>query len=154
MRPGRIADAHRVFTGPAAGDGVSALATRREVIGGYVFATSAWEPEKDDAIRLLAGADVMLGISAPWHPVVRLTTGDVPLGGPPVLTVEHVTAQGTPEAVRVTMLIPGSAENPGPPKKVWCEMEVAGDFARAVAEGIRHLFRTFPDDVTRRGDSG
>lgn len=56
----------------------AALPIRLEREGDLLFMRSAWQPTDDEVAKLLAGAHVELGISAPTHPVVQLGVGDTP----------------------------------------------------------------------------
>jgi hypothetical protein len=84
----------------------SVLWVRPDTRSGYRFMTSAWETMANEALMLLAGANIELSISAPQHPVVDLVPGPLPdRFGPTASITSVVQADGSP-GLQVTMLFP------------------------------------------------
>jgi hypothetical protein len=108
-----------------------ALFIRRERISGVAYMRSAWEVEAPEALALLAGARLTLGVAGDCHPVVQLGVGDAPPDFQPVITARRfVDLKGRP-AVRVEMLFPFGGGRSG-----FCEILIDGSMASAVAKGI------------------
>jgi hypothetical protein len=79
MLPLRPAGAQVKFVAPEGCEQqVGALHAARETHDGIGFLVSKWEPTPEELARLLAGAPVVLGISAPQHPVVFVSVGEPP----------------------------------------------------------------------------
>lgn len=77
MLPARIEDADTALRPPADWDEAQngrcgSLPIRVERIDGVQFMISAWEVSTDEAMVLLAGGKVQLGVSGSAHPVVNL----------------------------------------------------------------------------------
>ena len=106
---------------------------------GGKFMTSAWRPEADEVGWMLAGANIHLGLSAPSHPVVRLTVATPPLEADPVYTIVPARELNGSPSVLVTMYAPrsGITRRGG---SVWCQIEVKrGDLVAAVAQGMAQI---------------
>lgn len=83
MMPARISDPTTTAKKPENWDEARSghcgdLAIRIERIEGTVFMRSAWEPTPLEALHLAAGGLVILGVSAPRHPVVHLAVEPAP----------------------------------------------------------------------------
>ncbi len=73
----RVLGANRVLTGPPGdhADDVSDLPIRDVFVEDMHFMVSAFEPTPEEIKALLAGAPLLLWISAPQHPVCAITVG-------------------------------------------------------------------------------
>src|SRR3546814_3324345 len=63
----------------------TALFVRKEKIDGIDFMRSAWDTDSGESIKTLAGAAVILGVSANEHPVVHMGVADLPEVFEPVI---------------------------------------------------------------------
>lgn len=108
-----------------------ALFIRREVIDGVHYMRSAWEAEAPEAMAMLAGSRMTLGIAGHCHPVVHLQVGELPADFLPVMTARRFSDLTGRPAVRVEMLFPH-----GGGRRAFCEVHVDGTLADAVATGI------------------
>lgn len=112
MRPTRIAGADPLPLGAPpdwneATDGpCSALFVRRENVAGVAFMRSAWEVDAAEAIYMLAGAKLTLGIAGQKHPVVALGIDPLPSDFEPVTMARRFTTPSGQAAVHVEMLFP------------------------------------------------
>ena len=77
MMPLRPSNSQK-YVAPAGRDAVGSLHIAVETHDGMRFLVSKWEPTPDELARLNAGAPVVLGISAPRHPVVFVSVGVPP----------------------------------------------------------------------------
>jgi hypothetical protein len=87
-----------------------ALFVRREVNDGLHYMRSAWDVQTHEAMQLLAGAKVELGIAGTSHPVVQLGVGIMPPDFEPVMVARRlISPEGLP-TVRVDMVFPHGTE--------------------------------------------
>ena len=82
----------------------TALFVRPEEIDGTHFLRSAWEADPSEAIQLLGGGKMILGISGYQHPVVHLCVDQVPEDFAPVVTARQYTTLQNVPAVHVEMM--------------------------------------------------
>lgn len=142
MKPVRISGADPLPLGAPADwneerDGhCSGLFVRRERINGVPWMRSAWDGELPEALSLLAGASIHLGVQGSTHPVVNLGVGELPADFMPTIAARRfVTLDGKP-AVRVEMLFPHGGGRRG-----FVEVLVEKSLGAAVGEGVERLER-------------
>lgn len=95
MQPARIEDASTALKPPTDWDEAEngrcgQLAIRVERIAGVQFMFSAWEVGPEEALIILAGGKVQLGVSGSVHPVVNLAVQPAPEQVYPVSVVREV----------------------------------------------------------------
>lgn len=112
----------------------TALFVRKERLDGIDFLRSAWEGDDGDIIRQLAGAGVVLGVSAPEHPVVHMVVSDLPDVFDPVLVARRFTAPNGDPMVRVEMLYPNNGGS-----RVTAKELIATDLGAAIARGVARI---------------
>lgn len=84
----------------------STLWVRRDISAdGLAFLRSAWEVNAEEALSILGGAKLQLGIAGSSHPVVNLGIGPLPEDFTPPLIAEQVICDGV-RAVKVQVLFP------------------------------------------------
>ena len=118
MNPARIEDADTSLPAPPDWDETThgpctALAVRFDVIEGVPFMVSAWEVNGDEALTVLAGGKVHLGISGNRHPVVRMAVQPPPDQPWPVSTVREMLDRNGDHCVEVVTMwppLPGSTK--------------------------------------------
>lgn len=140
MRPVRIAGADPLPIGAPADWNAeqhghcSALFVRREIINGVPYMRSAHEPEVAEALSIVAGAAIEVGIQGVVHPVVQLGVGPLPDHFPPtVVARQFCTLQGQ-LAARVEMMFPHGGGRRG-----FIECIIESSFAATVAHCIGQL---------------
>lgn len=112
------------------------LFIREELIAGVNYMRSAWEAEPEEALLLLGGAKVLLGVAGRQHPVVSLGVGQLPPDFAPVATVRQFAAlDGTP-AIRVEMLFDADGGRRGFAE---CRLDVGRTWAESVQFGIEQV---------------
>lgn len=139
MNPVRIEDATHALGKPANWDDETAgrcstLWVRAAVEDGVPFMFSAWEAAPDEALCLLAGAKMRLGISGQSHPVVNVAVGPLPDDLVSPLIVERVLSGQVP-AVLVSMLSPEK-------RRIYCQAIVGED-------GLGMAIKTAVDEIER-----
>lgn len=108
------------------------LFIRLDVEQGVPFMRSAWEASPEEALVLLAGAKVILGISGNRHPVVNLGVAQLPVDFAPVSTARQFVALDGTAAIRVDMLFDAQGG-----KRGFAEVRLEGrTWAEAVQQGI------------------
>lgn len=112
----------------------AALFIRREMIDGVPYMRSAWEGELPEALSLLAGAPVHLGVQGTDHPVVQLGLGPLPEDFTPTLVARRFTTIANQPAVRVEMLFPHGGGRRG-----WVEVLIESTLPRAIAKAVTLL---------------
>jgi hypothetical protein len=111
------------------------LFIRVDIEQGVPFMKSAWEAEPEDALLLLGGAKVILGISGNRHPVVNLGVAQLPEDFAPVVTARQFAALDGTAAIRVDMLFDAHGGRRG-----FCEVRLDGrTYAEAVEHGIDQI---------------
>lgn len=108
-----------------------ALFIRRDVEGGVAFMKSAWEVEAVEASMLFAGARLVLGVAGDRHPVVNLSTTELPADFEPVVTARRISSLDGKPLVRVEMLYPYGGGSRG-----FVEVHVDGTLADAISTGV------------------
>lgn len=112
----------------------TALFVRRETINGIEFMRSAWEGEGGEALLILAGAAVVLGVAADRHPVVNMGVAELPDYFDPVMQSQCFVTPGGARAVRVEMLF---CHDGG--RKAFASVLIDGTLADAVSTGITRI---------------
>jgi hypothetical protein len=139
IQPAKIDNHTNVMKPPADWDEAKnghcgTLFTRADEIDGVDFMHSAWDVEAREALLLLGGAKLILGISGRRHPVVHLNVEQLPETFPPVHMVREVTLLDGRPAVRVDSLYAHGNDA----KRVYCEQLIEdGDVPAATAEAMR-----------------
>jgi hypothetical protein len=121
------------------------LPLRLDLVGDLQFMRSAWEPSDDELARLIAGATIELGISAPQHPVVQMGVGAVPfdseIGARPIYVIRDMTdADGARWCRAIVVLGPHSFP---------AGIQISHDLPLAVASA--NLIRALENHLARLG---
>jgi hypothetical protein len=112
------------------------LFIRLETIEGVPYMRSAWEAEQDEALFLLAGGKLILGISGNKHPVVHLAMEDLPEEFQPAVTARQMATLDGTQGVRVEMLWAVKGQG----RRAFVEIDLAGrSYPEAVALGMTQL---------------
>lgn len=112
-----------------------ALFIRPETIEGVPFMRSAWEADPEEALLLLGGAKVILGISGNRHPVGNLAIDQLPEDFQPVMTARPFAALDGTQAIRVEMLFDAQGGRRG-----FCEVRTEGrTYGEAVEYGVAQV---------------
>lgn len=111
MQPARIEDASVALKPPADWDEernghCGQLPIRVEKIDGLSFMFSAWDVQPGEALAILAGGKVRLGISGSVHPVVRLGVDFPQEQLSPVSTIREMMDREGRHCVEVETLWP------------------------------------------------
>lgn len=114
----------------------TALFVRPQVMGGVHFLRSAWEADPSEALQLLGGGKLILGIGGHCHPVVNLCVDQVPDTFAPVMTARQFVTMGGKPAIHVEMMF----STPDGPRigKVDVHLQDVS-YAVAVITGIEEL---------------
>lgn len=140
MKPGRISGADPQPLGAPADwnedrDGhCGGLFVRRENLSGVPWMRSAWEVELPEALSLLAGASLHLGVQGREHPVVQLGAGHLPADFMPTGVFRRFATLDGKTAVRVEMLWPHGGGRRGV-----VEVLVENSLGEAVGEAVEKL---------------
>lgn len=108
-----------------------ALFIRREVINGVPYMRSAWEGELPEALSMLAGAALHLGIQGTEHPVVQVGVGPLPEDFSPTVVARRFTTITGEQAVRVEMLFPHAGGRRG-----YVEVLIESTLGEAVSRAV------------------
>lgn len=146
MIPARISDPTTTLVAPQnwneqAFGYCAGLPIRREEIQGVNFMRSAWEAEPDEALQLAAGGKIILGVSAPRHPVVHMVVEPPPEQlTRTTLVREEITARGQLTVVVETLFPPLPGLGDQASNRARCQVEVgAGGSPRAVMLAMAEL---------------
>lgn len=112
----------------------TALFVREDVIDGVAFKHSAWEGEDGEALRMLAGASLVLGVNAKRHPVVRIGFAELPEIFEPVMQARTFTAPDGTRVCRVEMLF---SHDGG--KRAYANVIIDGTLADAISTGVTRI---------------
>lgn len=140
MRPVRIAGADpRPLGAPQDWDEerhghCTALFIRRETVNGSPYMRSAHEVEPHEALCMLAGAHLTLGIQGVEHPVVQMGLAHLPEDFEPVMIARRFTTETGRKMVRVEMMF---AKGNG--QRIYANEDVDGTLADAVSTGITRI---------------
>lgn len=136
--PARIADHTQVLTPPDDWDEernghCGQLFIRHELQDGVNFMRSAWEMAPDEALMLLTGAKILLGISGTRHPVVNLQVAQLPADFETAYSARRYRGTDGGERVRVE----GLHAHDGAAKRLYCERLIGQDgIAVAIAQAV------------------
>lgn len=105
-----------------------------EQVDGLRFMRSSWEPEADEAMRLLAGGKLTLGVSGNIHPVIDMTVPDMPADHEPLIVVRIVTLFDGQRGIRVEGMFPACKTH-----RIFAEAPIKASLAEAVAVAMMHV---------------
>jgi hypothetical protein len=121
----------------------AALPVKIETIGGVPYMRSAWDIEATEALQLLCGARLVLGVAGHRHPVVQMKVEDLPVDFQPGYTVRRITSLGGCLCARVETLMP---RPDGMAQMIYCEEPITGEgMAITVGRAIDRI-----DDLARK----
>lgn len=117
------------------------LPIRMEEIQGVNFMRSAWEAEPDEALYLAAGGKIILGVSAPRHPVVLMVVEPPPEQlTRTTLVREEINQHGRLTVVVETLFPPLPGLGDQTTNRARCQVEVGdGGSSRAVWVAMEEL---------------
>lgn len=110
------------------------LFVRRETINGVPWMRSAWDCELPEALSLLAGANLQLGVQGNTHPVVNVGVGLLPADFMPTMVARRFVTLDGAAAVRVEMLFPHGGGRRG-----FVEVLIDESLGLAVGQGVAML---------------
>lgn len=110
-----------------------ALFVRFERVDGLDFMRSAWEIPLTEAHMLLCGSKLVLGVSAPIHPVLHMMVDRLPPDFQPCYLVRPFTNTTGKSMVRVEALFAGGDRL----RRIFCEQHIdEGGLSIATGRGI------------------
>lgn len=111
-----------------------ALWVRSEIIDGISFKRSAWEGTDIEAMQLLAGGALTLGLSVDQHPVVQIGVGELPDDFEPVMVARTFHLPSGQRCVRVETLYPNEGV-----QRVHAAVPIDGTLADAISIGVTRI---------------
>lgn len=111
-----------------------ALFVRTEVIEGVTYKRSAWDVDDIEALRMLAGGALTLGLSVDHHPVVQLGTAELPEDFDPVVVSRIFHLPDGQRCVRVETLYPNEGG-----QRVHANVKIDGTLADAISIGVTRI---------------
>lgn len=112
----------------------TALFIRKTRIDGIDFMQSAWDTDSGESIKTLAGAAVILGVSANDHPVVHIGVADLPETFEPVIQARTFHDPQGQRMVRVEMLFDHEGGS-----RAYAKVKIDGTLADAVSAGVTRV---------------
>ena len=140
MTPRRITDADPKPVGAPADwkpddQGVChALWVRTEVIDGITYKRSAWDATDIEAMMMLCGGAVTIGLSVKDHPVVQMGVDDLPETFDPVMIARTFHLPSGQRCVRVETLYPNDGG-----QRVHASVKIDGTLADAISIGVTRI---------------
>lgn len=123
----------------------AALFVRCDQVDGIRYLRSAWETTPSEALSLLAGGKVELGLATRAHPVTSLGVSMPADGCNPAMSVRFLSEPNGTPYIRVEALYPST-----PPVILYCEVRPKAN-GMSNAQGVAHAIEQIEELARSKG---